>query len=84
MCLGIFDFLCVRVGVYACQTLLTSPIWVVEDDMSGHCRLVVLEVGGVGRKRGEGRGSDVFSLTYHHIDIVCPVRARACVCVHLL
>lgn len=31
---------------------------------------------------GEGRGSDVFSLTYHHIDIVCPVRAR--VCVHLL
>lgn len=52
VCLSIFDFLCVHVGVYACQTLLTSPIWVVEDDMSGHCRLVVLEVGGGGRKRG--------------------------------
>ena len=44
VCLGIF--VCVWY-VYACQTLLSSPIWAVEDDVLGHCRLVVLVVGGV-------------------------------------
>ena len=80
---------CVRVGVYACQTLLTSPIWVAEDDMSGHCRLVVLEVGGVVRKRGWGERQwcsfSHISSYWYCVSCVC-VCVCVCtrMCVHLL
>lgn len=50
MCLCIFDFLC----VCACPIVLRSPVWVVENYLSGHCRLVVLVLDGAGDKTGWG------------------------------
>lgn len=67
-CLHVHVAVCMHVG------LLTSPLFVIEDDTSGHCRLVVVLVDEV-----EGRNSDVVSLTYRHIDMVC-----LCVCVCVL
>lgn len=70
--------MCVCASVSACQRLLSSPICVVEDNKSGHCRLVVLVVDEIGEKE---RNSDVVSLTYHHIDIVYSHYVCLCVCV---
>ena len=82
LCLGVFDRLSVYAGVQACHTLLSSPVWVVDDDSSGHCRLVVLLV--CGERRSNGRNGDAVSPAYHHIDTghcvgACP---RVCACMY--
>lgn len=52
VCWYIWVSVCICAGVYARQIVLSSPVWVVENDMRGHCRLVVLVVDGVGEKTG--------------------------------
>lgn len=66
--LSVFEYLGVCAGVHVCQTLLSSPAGVIEDDMAGHCRLMGLVVSG--ERQGNERSSDTVFLTYHHIDIV--------------
>lgn len=61
-------------GVQVCLTLISSPVWVGENDLSGHCRLEL-----VGKERqGNGRNGDAVSPTYHHIDIVLSVSVFVC------
>lgn len=81
-------FLCVSYPVSVCALVfrrvtlsLSSPVWVVEDDLSGHSRLLGLLVGW--ERQGNGRSGDAVSPTYHPIGSGHCVGACACVCVRV-